>query len=334
LDISKIEAGKLELSNLDYSFEKMLQNVVNIINFRIEEKRQRFTAQIDSNIPDILFGDDQRLAQVITNLLSNAVKFTPENGLIELNARLLGEEEGLCIIQIRVSDNGIGVDKAQQARLFDSFQQAENDTSRKFGGTGLGLAISKSIVEAMGGTIRIESELGQGASFVFTVRAARGSENSEKPLASGADNLSVSGETGIAPVDMFKGRHALLVEDVEINREIVMALLEPTLLTFDCAKNGFEALKLFSENPEKYDIILMDLQMPEMDGFEATRRIRSSGTANAKSVPIVAMTANVFKEDVENCLASGMNDHVGKPLDFDEVLEKLRSWLPHNAHSS
>jgi CheY-like chemotaxis protein len=259
------------------------------------------------------------LAQVITNLAGNAVKFTPEGGSVNIDAQFLGEENGVCTIQIRVTDTGIGINREQQAMLFQSFQQAENSTSRKFGGTGLGLAISKSIIEMMGGRIWAESEIGEGAVFAFTVRLARAAgeakESIQKPLFS---STIANG---------FEGHHILLAEDVDINREIVLALLEPAKLKIDCAENGAAALRLFSESPEKYDMIFMDVQMPEMDGYEATRAIRALDVPRAKTIPIIAMTANVFYEDVQKCLDAGMNDHAGKPLDFDEVVEKLWMYL-------
>jgi len=316
LDMSKIEAGKFDLSCDEFNFEKLLQKVINVINFRVDEKHQRLTVTTDPNIPKNLNGDDQRLAQVITNLLTNAVKFTPENGSINLDARFLNEENGLCKIQIQVTDTGIGINGEQQSRLFSSFEQAESSTSRKFGGTGLGLAISKHIVELMGGKIRLDSKPGAGSTFTFTVLLKRGKteENAESP-----HHKTASGQT-------FKGRRILLAEDVEINREIVLALLEPTEIEIDCAVNGKEAVRMFSHKPKSYDLILMDLQMPEMDGFEATHQIRSI-EGRQKGVPIIAMTANVFKEDIEKCLAVGMNDHIGKPLDFNEVMEKLKFYL-------
>ncbi|MDR2771022.1 MAG: PAS domain-containing protein, partial [Clostridiales Family XIII bacterium] len=176
LDMSKIESGKFELSPDVFKFEKMLQKVVNVINFRVDEKHQNFSVHIDKDIPETLIGDDQRLAQVITNLLGNAVKFTPECGSVRLDAQLLQEENGVCTLQIEVRDTGIGINEQQQARLFSSFEQADSSTSRKFGGTGLGLAISKNIVEMMGGRIRVESRLGEGATFSFTVCVRRGEE--------------------------------------------------------------------------------------------------------------------------------------------------------------
>jgi PAS domain S-box len=445
LDVSKIEAGKLELSPTSFAFEKMLQRIANLINFQAVEKNQTLNIYIDDAIPHSLVGDDQRLAQVITNLLGNAVKFTPNGGRIDIDTCLLGEQNGICEIQISVTDTGIGISPEQQSRLFQSFHQAESDTTRKFGGTGLGLAISKSIVRMMGGDIYVESTLGEGSTFAFTVQLTRDvDQQAEEPrtqanwnglrilvvdhdpralvlfgniarklgircdtAASSEDvfsliekngayqiyfidwemlntdamtltkalkekghnnvvimvssaNLNIFGEepekAGIdrfltkpifpsAVVDAiaalfcaaqpavatqsdtpasFEGNCILLADDVEINREIVLALLEPTLLKIDCAGNGAEAVRMFCESPDKYGMIFMDIQMPEMDGYEATRRIRGHDTPNAKTIPIIAMTANVFREDIEKCLEAGMNDHLGKPLDFDEVIHKLK----------
>jgi signal transduction histidine kinase/CheY-like chemotaxis protein len=447
LDMSKIEADKFELSLIEFNFEKMLRKAVNVINFRIEEKHQRFMVKLDGDIPFCFLGDDQRLTQVITNLLSNAVKFTPKDGEIRLEAKLLKEsEDGFCVIQIEVADTGIGISAEQNERLFESFEQADSNTSRKFGGTGLGLAICKKIVELMGGRIWVESETGKGSRFFFTVHMKKGAEalprtsrnirilaadsqndvleyfsdiakrinvfcdtasgkeeaitlieknngydiyfidwhmpgidgllhylKSTTPQAdghpsvvvmisasewasieneareAGADKflsrpvfpssvsemidscLESSGakekktDTGI--VQKFPGRRILLAEDIEINREIVIALLEPFQLDIDCAENGKTAVDMFTQNPAKYDMIFMDVQMPEMDGYTATRAIRALDAPAAKTVPIIAMTANVFTEDVEKCLAAGMNGHMGKPLDFDEVLKKLAQYL-------
>ncbi|MCL1875367.1 MAG: ATP-binding protein [Synergistaceae bacterium] len=337
LDMSKIEANKFELSVAEYDFENMLRRVVNVISFRVDEKQQSLTVNIDSAIPKTIIGDDQRLAQVITNLISNAVKFTPDGGAVRLNTFLASEESGVCIIQVEVTDTGIGISPQQQKRLFKSFQQAESSTTREFGGTGLGLAISKSIVEMMSGKIWVESELGKGATFAFTFQAKRGNEKSpnlyehinlgDARILAADDDLNVQeAEHGDTSID-FHGISILLAEDMEINREIVLALLEPMSLNIDCAKNGAEAVNIFSEAPEKYKMIFMDVQMPEMDGYEATRHIRALDIPSAKSIPIVAMTANVFKEDIKKCIEAGMNDHIGKPLNFDEVEEKLRKYL-------
>jgi len=277
-------------------------------------------------VPRIILGDDQRLAQVITNLLSNAVKFTPEEGRISLGAFTVQEEGGLYTIQVEVTDTGIGITDEQKERLFNSFEQADGGTSRKFGGTGLGLAISKRIVELMDGSIWIESEPGQGSTFAFTIKVPAGEELQEES--------KTSAEGPGASEGVYLGDHwILLAEDVEINREIVITLLEPTGLRIEVAENGLEVLEKYRANPGKYGAILMDVQMPDLDGYEATRRIRefeeSLGDSNGSSrkVPIIAMTANVFREDIERCISSGMNDHVAKPLDIKILIKKLRACL-------
>ena len=450
LDMSKIEANKFDLSHVEFDFEKMVKKIINVIVFRANEKEQTLKLKIDPNIPQRLIGDDQRLAQVMTNLLSNSVKFTPELGSISLDMRLIGEENNFCKIQVDVRDTGIGISPEQQKRLFTAFEQAENDTTRKFGGTGLGLAISKRIVELMDGNIWVESELGAGSTFSFSVKLERSSDEKSVPIrikstqpiralavdndkealeffevfagqanlicntaSSGQEALDLlrcgntydicfldlcmpnmdgialahainamsikkpvviiisaydwnsieqdakdAGVNGFLPKPLFisdvgecinnylctenntkvdheeqkwekafDGYRVLLAEDMEINREIVLTLLEPTLLKIDCAVDGTEALKLFSAAPEQYDMIFMDIQMPIMDGLEATRHIRALSSQKAKEIPIVAMTANVFREDVELCLAAGMNDHIGKPIDYDELLAKLKQYL-------
>jgi signal transduction histidine kinase/ActR/RegA family two-component response regulator len=331
LDISKIEANKLELSSEEFSFEKMLQRAINVVSFRVEEKRQKFSVYIDSSIPKCLIGDDQRLAQVIANLLGNAVKFTPEQGCINLAARFMGEQNGLCTIKVSVSDTGIGISAEQQAKLFRSFQQAESGTTRKYGGTGLGLAISKRIVEMMGGKIWVESEAGKGSSFIFTIQIRKCSMK-EHELPNQSINQANKEQAYVDGV--FAGRRILLAEDVDINREILQALLEPTQVQIDCAVNGKEALDMFSQASEKYDMIFMDMQMPEMDGYEATHRIRALDIPKAKTIPIVAMTANVFREDVEKCLKAGMNSHIGKPLNFNDVMERMHTYLPLQRQAS
>jgi len=325
LDMSKIEANMLELSPVEFNFEKLLQKTVAVVNFRMDEKRQKLAVHIDREIPQTLVADDQRLAQVVANLLSNAVKFTPEEGSITLNASFMGEEKDVCTVQVSVTDTGIGISKEQQMRLFSSFQQAESGITRKYGGTGLGLAISKSIVEMMGGRIWVQSEPEKGSTFSFTIQARRGTA---KEITN--DDPETEGQTAKdvhEDIMVFSGCRILLAEDVEINREIIITLLEPTQLEIDCAENGIQAVRMFSEAPQKYDMIFMDIQMPEMDGYEATRRIRALDVPAAKTIPIIAMSANVFREDIEKCLEAGMNDHIGKPLDFMAVMEKLHIYL-------
>ncbi|MDR0223371.1 MAG: response regulator [Oscillospiraceae bacterium] len=321
LDVSKIEANKLELSPAEYDFRKMIKNVVSIINFRVAEKRQRLYVNADEGIPRCLAGDDQRLSQVILNLLSNAVKFTPEGGKISLDAVFTEGEDGDCELRFEISDDGIGISPEQQKRLFGAFEQAESGISRKFGGTGLGLVISKSIVELMGGKIWVESELGKGSRFIFTVKARRGESGRFDEC--GGENR----ERSAWNKNEFSGKKLLLVEDVEINREIVLLLLEETGLEIDCAENGGKALETIEKNPGKYDAVLMDMEMPEMDGLEATRRIRELPERGRGRLPIIAMTANVFKDDIDSCFEAGMDDHLGKPINISELTDKLRKYL-------
>lgn len=327
LDMSKIEADKLELSEVEFNFKKLLHKAINSISFRISEKCQHITIHIDKNIPETLIGDDIRLTQIITNLLSNAVKFTPEQGFVWLEAYLDKEEEDICTLRIKVSDTGIGISKQQQERLFKPFEQAESSISRKYGGTGLGLSISKRIIEKMGGNISIESSLGVGTTFTFTIQQKKVAVKDKTITALNIGDASLEHTAKDESTDCLSGYHVLLAEDMDINREIVLSILEPTQLRIDCAKNGAETLEMFCAAPESYDLILMDIQMPHMDGLEATRRIRALGFKKAKEIPIIAMTANVFKEDIEKCIETGMNDHIGKPLDFDIVMKKIKLYL-------
>lgn len=320
LDMSKIEAGKLEISETSFKFEKLIEEAVNVVSFKMDEKYQHFNITIDENVPKNIIADQQRLAQVITNLLSNANKFTPEHGNINLRVHVLSENDNLYNIQFEIIDNGIGISEEQQQKLFRSFEQADGSISRKFGGTGLGLSISKNIIDLMGGRIYVESEIGKGSRFVVEVniKEDKNEYNEEDFLPK-----EVQEET----VAVFNGKRALIAEDMEINREIFIGMLEDTGIIIDCAENGEEACKMFIENNGKYDIIFMDINMPELDGYEATKKIRAMNLESSQTVPIVAITANVFKEDIEKCLAAGMNDHIGKPFVSDEVISKMKNYI-------
>ena len=326
LDMTKIEANKLELSPVEFSFEKMLQKVITVVSYLAEEKEQTLSVSIDSAVPEYIVGDDQRLAQVITNLLSNAIKFTPKGGRVEFLASLIEQSENECRLRIEVADNGIGISDEQQSKLFKMYEQAESDTSRKFGGTGLGLMISKLIIELMDGTIWVESELGSGARFIFTIKAGRSEKDSDSVDERLDEAADPSGDL-LHSDGRFSGMKMLIVEDIEINREILLSLLDNTGFIIDTAVNGKEALEMVDTAAEKYDVILMDIQMPVLDGIEATRRIRALSSGKGTELPIIAMTANVFKDDIEACLEAGMNDHLSKPIDVDKVLEVLSNYL-------
>ena len=314
LDISKIEENKLELTLVDFDLRKMIKKVVSFINIEVANKNIKFSVNIDKEMPRYFIGDDQRLTQILTNLVSNAVKFTPEDGEINVGISSLGEDGGVCELLFFVEDSGIGLTPEQKKRVFHKFLQADSGTTRKYGGTGLGLPIAKRLIELMGGDITVESEVGKGSRFSFNVKL---------PFIR-KETAEINGGTAGTAVK-FPGKRILLAEDVDINREILITLLGDTGLIIDEAVNGEEAVEMIKMNPAVYDLILMDIQMPDMDGIEATKIIRSMPLP--RRIPIIATTANVFKEDIEYCRAVGMDDHVGKPIDIEVVFEMLRKYL-------
>ena len=326
LDMSKIESNHFELNYSEFVFEEMLLKIIDVMRFKLEEKQINFELRYDSKIPYSIVSDEQRLSQVIMNLISNAVKFTPQDGTIILNATVDNERNNDYKLKISVKDTGIGISEEQKPRLFKVFSQADSSISRQFGGTGLGLVISKSIVNMMNGDIWFESIEGEGTEFTFTIKTK--SYNKKAPVIDESVNESydvdvVEDEAGISDLSDIT---IMLVDDVEINREIIMSLLEPTGINIICAENGKDAMEKYIAGEGLIKLIFMDVQMPVMDGYEATIRIRSSDREDSETIPIVAMTANVFKEDVEKCLASGMNDHIGKPVSIDEIIGRIKQW--------
>ena len=324
LDMSKIEEGRFELSCTEFDFHAMLMGVANLFEFRLSEKNQNLSLNIDQRVPARIITDKLRLAQVITNLVGNSVKFTPDEGKIGIDVKLLDADgdDNACILELRVTDTGIGISEEQQSRLFQSFVQVDSSISRKFGGTGLGLAISKTIVEMMSGDIRIESQVGKGSTFIITIKA-------ELPRQSAKDSEPepVAGYDLDAVLKVCSGKRILLAEDVEINREIVITLLENFKMEIVEAEDGKQAFDKFTAAPENFDLVFMDIHMPGMDGYETTRLIRAFDHSRAKTIPIIAMTANVFREDIERCIAAGMNEHIGKPLNFNEITAVLKKYL-------
>ncbi|MDR0300964.1 MAG: GAF domain-containing protein, partial [Treponema sp.] len=296
LDMSKIEANMMELSPVEFNFEKMLQKAVAVVNFRVEEKQQKFSVHIDKEIPKALIADSQRLVQVITNLLGNAVKFTPEEGSINLDTCFKGEENGVCTIQISVSDTGIGISAEQQTHLFQSFQQAETSTARKYGGTGLGLAISKSIVEMMGGEIWVESEPGKGAVFTFTVQAKRGTAKEKSGLLSpdvNWDNIRIMAVDDDPDILMY-------FRDVSHGFGIVC----------ETAISGEEALALVEQKGGCH-IYFVDWKMPGMDGIQLAQKIKARVSENSVVIMISAAEWNAIAEEAKK---AGVDRFLSKPL--------------------
>jgi len=319
LDMSKIEANKLELAESEFDFRKMMTNIIDVTSIRAQEKQQQIIANMSPSLPTIVICDELRLSQVITNLMTNAIKFTPEKGTVTLSADKTEEKDGEITLKITVADSGIGISPDQQKKLFSAYNQADNTISKKFGGTGLGLVISKQIIELMQGTIWIESELGKGAKFIFTINVKKG---------------TVKEQTAASPVEIkaadlnLKAFTILAAEDMDFNREVLAKYLEKTGVNIDFAENGKIAVDKYKENPDKYNLILMDINMPEMNGDEATIQIRAfEKEQNRKPIIIVAMTADVFKEDVEKCLSVGMNDHISKPVVPKIIFAKLKQYL-------
>jgi signal transduction histidine kinase len=311
LDMSKIESGKLQISENEFDYVKMIENAVNVVADKALEKRISVKIIYNSPITHFMITDELRTSQVIVNLLSNAVKFTSDCGVIKLTTDIIDDNS----LRVSCADNGIGIGKDAMDKLFNSFEQADKSITRQYGGTGLGLAISKQIVELMGGSIAVESEEGKGATFTFTIpitwsEKVRQIEDSDIILDEDESNLNV-----------FSCKKILLVEDVEVNRMIVSALLEDTGCIIDEAENGQVAVNMVKNTA--YSLILMDMQMPVMDGLTATREIRKFN----KDIPIIAMTANAFKEDAEACISAGMNAHVAKPIDSDSFMALLTDYL-------
>jgi CheY-like chemotaxis protein/two-component sensor histidine kinase len=464
--MSKIEANKLEIVNNEFNFEKLMQNIFNVIQVKLEEKHQHIFYDAKGTFTRGVISDELRLSQVLINLLTNAVKFTPEGGTITITVQTSPAENKTSLLRVSIQDTGIGITQEQQSRLFNSFEQADAGITRKFGGTGLGLTICKRIVKLMGGKIWVESEITKGSRFIFEVPIQWGGVVEDMPAESASGNkvriLAVDGDkdvlwslkntltglfldcdtvlsfqkafetaTGKTPYDIifmdwkiyqeisegkegakkleemtkrstlalivpfpewekaegrphsprilhclpkpifpsalysviveimgnhvfagnaeqndwayrWKDKTILVAEDIEINREVISGILEETGVSIENAENGLEAVKMFEKNAEKYDMILMDIQMPEMDGMEATRRIRaleearrkrvspeeaSGPTVFPKGIPIIAMTANAFADDVKNCMDAGMNTHVSKPIEIDDLFNAISSYL-------
>lgn len=314
LDISKIEAGKLRIEATPFRLEDVLENLSSSITFPAQEKEIGFSINQSQQIPKALIGDPLRLHQVLLNLCNNAIKFTPNGGKVYVNIEVFDKTLDTITLLFSISDNGIGVEEEKQKHLFDSFTQEDASTTRRYGGTGLGLSICKKLVNLMGGSIDLNSAKGEGSTFffdtTFKIQACTVAPKAVTPLF--LDKASI-------PQNSVR---VLLVEDNEFNQEIAKDLLEDVGITVETAYNGLEALEHLKHQP--FDLVLMDCQMPVMDGFQTTRKIREQPAFS--SLPIIALTANVMYQDVERVFDCGMDDYLSKPLDIDNFYAKVQQW--------
>ncbi len=314
LDFSKIRAGKIEVESIDFNLGEILQGLYNTFRFKTEEKNLKFINKIDPSLPDVIIGDPVRLNQILINLIGNAIKFT-EIGSITIECLQVKRDDELVTIKFSVTDTGIGIKEDKLGTIFESFSQAASDTTRKYGGTGLGLTISKQLIEIQGGEISVHSAINKGTTFSFTLPFAIGSQNN-------IEEFKIK-EINTTNLD---GLRILLVDDNDLNRVVAVDTLTLLIkdLTIDIAENGKIALEKVDKG--NYDIVLMDVHMPELDGYETTRRIRNEKNAYHE-IPIMAMTASATIEEVQKCLKSGMDDCIAKPFDPTVLLRKISTLV-------
>ncbi len=314
LDFSKLEGGHIQIESTPFRLKKILDQIARPMKFAAEKRNNRLFLNIDPDLPESFLGDSHRLWQVLTNLTGNAIKFT-ENGTITIEAKKLGLDKGKCIVEFLVSDTGIGIPPSAQTNIFNAFSQADGSTTRKYGGTGLGLAISKKLVELMGGKLTLESEEGKGSTFSVLVHlpetAAPKRETSPKVPQENPQDLS--------------GSKVLLAEDNMVNAKLATRLLEKSGIRVEWAQDGQQAVAAWKTN--SFDLVLMDVQMPVMDGFEATSLIRQAEAGTEHHTPIIALTAHALDGYREQCLENGMDDFLTKPLNPGLLRETLSNWI-------
>ena len=328
LDMSKIESGKVELRHESFNFRAFLQDFENLYGEQAKSKGISYETILASDLEVQIIGDSLRLNQVLSNLLSNALKFTPAKGMIKLRVSKTGEDQENVYLRFEVIDTGCGIAEENYDKIFESFEQENVDVTYKYGGTGLGLSIVKRFTGLMGGGIHVTSVQGNGSTFTVDLPFGKIKESGKPTRFSDINGRNDLAKDCYAVDYDFKGKRILLVEDNELNREIAEELIGVTGASVESAEDGVQAVEMFKESAEGYyDLILMDVQMPHMDGYEATRCIRALGRSDAQKVPIFAMTANAFAEDVQKSREAGMNAHISKPLDIRAVYKQMNRYL-------
>jgi len=319
LDISKVEAGKLELKTLDFNLDMLRKEFESSMRAVAEQKGLTLSCSVDPDVTRCLRGDPGRLRQIMTNLTGNAVKFT-HRGEVRTNASVVEQDDRSVLLRFTVRDTGIGIPADKLGTLFEKFTQVDASSTRQFSGTGLGLAISRQFAELMGGSIGVTSEEGKGSEFWFTVRLEK------QPEGACRDEVHRHA-AATAPRVERRGMRVLLAEDNAVNRKVALGMLKKLGYTADSVADGEQVLSALSERT--YDLVLMDCQMPVMDGYEATRRIRALEKPGGKRIPVVAMTAYAMSGDRERCIQAGMDDYLAKPISIEALSAALASWLPH-----
>ncbi len=319
LDFSKIEAGKIEFEQKDFNLEAVIEKMHNLLKTKIEEKLIHYETIIDHDVPVQLVGDPLRLKQVLLNLAGNAIKFSRDGGSVRLLISIFEDRQEHIVLKFSMKDEGIGISKEQQKKIFCAFSQADSSTTRKYGGTGLGLVISRQLVELMQGNIELHSKPGEGSTFTFTAQFKKSLDRACSPDTTESGPMVQLQEAEA----LLRNCSLLLVEDNDINKEIALELLESCGATVVTAEDGQQALEILRQ--QTFDAVLMDCQMPIMDGYETTRRIRSQ--QQFKDLPVIAMTANTMQGDRDKAIAAGMNDYISKPIDFNQMILTLAQWL-------
>lgn len=327
LDVSRIESGKAALKNAEFSLSVMLDQVNSIVGSQCAYKGIKYVCHVPDGQWDVYIGDDMKLRQILINILGNAVKFTPKDGTVELRVETTARFHNKSTLRFTIKDTGAGINKEFLPKIFDTFSQENSSVENRYGSTGLGMAITKGLVDLMNGEISVESEKGVGTTFMVTVTLTEADENAEIRNTTKTETEMVSVPEEAATAEL-SGRRILLAEDMPVNAEIVKEVLKMKGIETEHAENGSIAAEMFKSNPEGYyDAILMDMRMPVMDGLESTRQIRASSHPDAKSIPIIALTANAFEEDVQRSMQTGINAHLSKPINPEDIFTTLAELI-------